>query len=73
MHITNICTITMNAMQYLQRLPSRKSLLCNNALRSCEFRAEQHVGYITQPLHFLQPGHKTPCWMGFFQYNILSM
>ena len=57
MHITNVQTVTMNAIQYLQRLSSRTSLLWNRALRSCEFRAEHHVGYITLPLHFFKPGH----------------
>ena len=68
MHITNVQTVTMNAILYLQRLSSRTSLLCNRALRSCEFRAEHHVGYITLPLHFFKPGprtYKNPCWMGF--------
>ena len=57
MHITNVQTVTMNAILYLQRLSSRTSLLCNRALRSCEFRAEHHVGYITLPLHFFKRGH----------------
>ena len=56
MHITNVQTVTMNAILYLQRLSSRTSLLSNRALRSCEFRAEHHVGYITLPLHFFKPG-----------------
>ena len=74
MHITIIWTITRNAMQYLQRLPSRKSFLCSHELRSSEFRAEQHVGYITLPRHyFLQPKPiGAQSWLSFFTYKILS-